>query len=289
MVCIVLVIIIWGLRSIVSRNDQFISSDSINYYIDYVDNNSKENLQLNWKEVAAIDGLTNVDFKNINTKKIENICLSFYENAGEQFSIKSFDKVLDEEGFSDKEKKRAKTNLVKLNGVSLRTIRDGKNKEKDEFINELKNISIANYREHGILPSVTISQAILESNWGNSKLSSKYNNYFGIKASADWKGNSVSFSTGENYNDVIDANFRTYNSLKESVEDFGNFLSVNDRYTKNGLFDSRNYIEQTQALENAGYSTKKNEEGEAIYADLLIDLIRENNLMIIDTEAARSN
>ena len=40
---------------------------------------------------------------------------------------------------------------------------------------------------YGVLPSIILGQAILESNWGKSTLASKYNNLFGIKAYGDQK------------------------------------------------------------------------------------------------------
>lgn len=282
---ILLVTFFMGLKYIFTNNREFISSESINNYIDYVDGFSGWRKQLNWKEVAAIDGIKNIDYNNINKKKIEEICKWFYD---ENNNIKDFEKVLEEQDFTDKEKKRAEKNLKNLSEVSLRNIRGDSDKEKDKLIENMKEISIENYKKSGVLPSVTISQAILESNWGKSELSVKYNNYFGIKASAGWKGKIATFSTKENYNDTIKANFRAYDSLEESVNDLGNFLNVNSRYRKNGLFDGKNYIEQAQALEDAGYSTKKNSKGEAIYADLLIELIKDNNLMIIDSEAVKN-
>ena len=282
---ILLVTFFMGLKYIFTNNREFISSESINNYIEYVDSFSGWRKQLNWKEVAAIDGIKNIDFNNINKKKIEEICKWFYD---ENNNIKDFEKVLEEQDFTDKEKKRAEKNLKNLSEVSLRNIRGDSDKEKDKLIENMKEISIDNYKKSGVLPSVTISQAILESNWGKSELSAKYNNYFGIKASAGWKGKIATFSTKENYNDTIKANFRAYDSLEESVNDLGNFLNVNSRYRKNGLFDGKNYIEQAQALEDAGYSTKKNSKGEAIYADLLIELIKDNNLMIIDSEAVKN-
>lgn len=282
---ILLVTFFMGLKYILINKKEFISSESINNYIEYVDSFSGWRKQLNWKEVAAIDGIKNIDFNNINKKKIEEICKWFYD---ENNNIKDFEKVLEGQGFTDKEKKQAEKNLKNLSEVSLRNIRGDSDKEKDKLIENMKEISIENYKKSGVLPSVTISQAILESNWGKSELSAKYNNYFGIKASAGWKGKIATFSTKENYNDTIKANFRAYDSLEESVNDLGNFLNVNSRYRKNGLFDGKNYIEQAQALEDAGYSTKKNSKGEAIYADLLIELIKDNNLMIIDSEAVKN-
>lgn len=282
---ILLVTFFMGLKYIFSSKKEFISSESINNYIEYVDSFSGWRKQLNWKEVAAIDGIKNIDFNNINKKKIEEICKWFYD---ENNNIKDFEKVIEGQSFTDKERKKAEKNLKKLSEVSLRNIRGDSYKEKDKLIENMKKISIDNYKKSGVLPSVTISQAILESNWGKSELSAKYNNYFGIKASVGWNGKIATFSTKENYNDTIKANFRAYDSLEESVNDFGNFLNVNGRYRKHGLFDGKNYIEQAQALEDAGYSTKKNSKGEAIYADLLIELIKDNNLMIIDNEAVKN-
>lgn len=282
---ILLVTFFMGLKYIFSSKKEFISSESINNYIEYVDSFSGWRKQLNWKEVAAIDGIKNIDFSNINKKKIEEICKWFYDDDN---NIKDFEKVLEGQNFTDKEKNKAEKNLKNLSKVSLRNIRGDSDKEKDKLIENMKSISIDNYKKSGVLPSVTISQAILESNWGKSELSAKYNNYFGIKASAGWNGKIATFSTKENYNDTIKANFRAYDSLEESVNDLGNFLNVNSRYRKHGLFDGKNYIEQAQALEDAGYSTKKNSKGEAIYADLLIELIKDNNLMIIDSEAVKN-
>ena len=282
---ILLVTFFMGLKYIFSSKKEFISSESINNYIEYVDSFSGWRKQLNWKEVAAIDGIKNIDFNNINKKKIEEICKWFYD---EDNNIKDFEKVIEGQNFTDKERKKAEKNLKNLSEVSLRNIRGDSDKEKDKLIENMKSISIDNYKKSGVLPSVTISQAILESNWGKSELSAKYNNYFGIKASAGWNGKIATFSTKENYNDTIKANFRAYDSLEESVNDLGNFLNVNSRYRKHGLFDGKNYIEQAQALEDAGYSTKKNSKGEAIYADLLIELIKDNNLMIIDNEAVKN-
>ena len=282
---ILLVTFFIGLKYILTNKKEFISSESINNYIEYVDSFSGWRKQLNWKEVAAIDGIKNIDFNNINKKKIEEICKWFYD---EDNNIKDFENVIEGQNFTDKERKKAEKNLKNLSEVSLRNIRGDSDKEKDKLIENMKSISIDNYKKSGVLPSVTISQAILESNWGKSELSAKYNNYFGIKASAGWNGKIATFSTKENYNDTIKANFRAYDSLEESVNDLGNFLNVNSRYRKHGLFDGKNYIEQAQALEDAGYSTKKNSKGEAIYADLLIELIKDNNLMIIDSEAVKN-
>jgi len=49
---------------------------------------------------------------------------------------------------------------------------------KKEFIEKIKPLSIKAYQEFGILPSLIIAQAILESNWGKS---APENMLFGMK------------------------------------------------------------------------------------------------------------
>ena len=154
--------------------------------------------------------------------------------------------------------------------------------EKIDFIESISDGAISNYNKYGILPSITMAQAILESGWGNSELAVTHNNLFGIKADSRWNGAIATIVTSENYNDSTIANFRKYDSINESIEDHGKFLYENSRYAEYGLFDGKNYKEQAQALENTGYSTVKNENGEPIYADKLIALIEKYNLMQYD-------
>lgn len=155
-------------------------------------------------------------------------------------------------------------------------------KKKIEFIKDVKKEAERSYKEYGVLPSITIAQAILESGWGQSELTKNSNNLFGIKADDRWKGESVEVMTSENYSDKVIARFRKYDSLNGSIKDHAKFLKENQRYTEHGLFKGKDYKSQAQALEDAGYSTKKNEKGEAIYADMLIDLIERYNLNLID-------
>ena len=64
-------------------------------------------------------------------------------------------------------------------------------------------------------------------------------------------------------------------------------MTENKRYEESGLFKATHYTTQAQALEDAGYATKKNEDGELIYAEKLINIIKNYNLMLYDTKAER--
>jgi flagellum-specific peptidoglycan hydrolase FlgJ len=66
----------------------------------------------------------------------------------------------------------------------------------NEFIEKIGNLATEDMKKTGILASLTIAQAILESNWGRSSLAqAPNNNLFGIKGS--YNGQSCVFPTSE--------------------------------------------------------------------------------------------
>ena len=54
----------------------------------------------------------------------------------------------------------------------------------DGYIAKAAKAAKASKKAYGVPRAVTIAQSILESGWGRSQLTTKYNNYFGIKCSA---------------------------------------------------------------------------------------------------------
>lgn len=148
------------------------------------------------------------------------------------------------------------------------------------FINSIKDGAVASMKKHGVLASITISQAILESGWGRSQLSSKYHNLFGIKADSSWRGSRVNMQTGEyrNGSHVMENwGFRVYSSYAESIEDHALFLVNNPRYSKSGFFSAKSYIGQADALVKAGYATDPN------YSLQLVQLIKQYSLNNFDS------
>ncbi len=130
---------------------------------------------------------------------------------------------------------------------------------KEEFISRLLPHAKELQEGYGVLPSIVIGQAILESNWGNSQLSKEYNNLFGIKAYGDQ--NKVTLDTQEFVNEqwiTIKGDFRVYNSWEESMDDH-TMLFVNgvdwspEKYEK--VLTAPNYEVAADALQEAGYAT----------------------------------
>jgi stage II sporulation protein P len=148
------------------------------------------------------------------------------------------------------------------------------NISQKEFIDTVAPGAIDGDKKYNIFASVTIAQAILESNWGHSGLTRKANNLFGIKA-FNWTGQSVTMNTNENYGGInvsISSAFRAYSSPAESVEDHAKFLIENSTYKQHGVFNAKTYEQQAEALKSSGYATDPN------YPALLVTLIREYNL-----------
>lgn len=148
--------------------------------------------------------------------------------------------------------------------------------EQEAFILSIKDEAIKSYKNYGVLPSLTISQAILESSWGNSKLSLSSNNLFGIKAYDDWTGSVIKIPTKEYINGsyvYINANFKAYSSVSESILDHSKLLS-NDNYSS--VISATNYHDACYAIYKCGYATAPN------YSKMLIKIIESYNLSKYD-------
>lgn len=148
----------------------------------------------------------------------------------------------------------------------------------DNFIISISDDIVKTCNENNLLPSPTIAQAILESNWGQSELAVNAKALFGIKADSRWNGAIYKKKTQEyvngSYVDVV-ADFRAYDSWKDSITDHTKFLIENKRYSN--LVGVRDYKEYCKLIKEDGYATSPN------YTDTLIKFIDSYNLTKYDT------
>ena len=162
--------------------------------------------------------------------------------------------------------------------VDLNSLHFSNNAHSQQFIQSVAQGAIDGWNQYRVLPSVTVAQAILESGWGRSSLSTSAHNLFGIKGS--YNGHSVVMRTREVYGGrsvYVNANFRAYANNSESVTDHGRFLNVNSRYRN--LLGDTNYVSVANKLRQDGYATDPS------YANALINLIRTYNLTQLDSVA----
>ena len=141
---------------------------------------------------------------------------------------------------------------------------------REDYIDKYKDIAMANMQEFKIPASITLAQAVLESNNGNSDLASRSNNHFGIKCHSDWTGKKTYHD-----DDKKGECFRVYNKVEDSYADHSEFLQKT-RYAKCFELDIMDYKSWAKELKNAGYATNPK------YPALLIKIIEDNELYKYD-------
>ena len=147
-----------------------------------------------------------------------------------------------------------------------------------DFIAELAPSAQASMLASKIPASITIAQAAVESSWGESELTAKANNLFGIKADPSWTGPSFQIMTGEyvdGHEVMVPASFRAYKSWQGSINDHADFLLTNPRYQP--CFATSTARDFAKALQDCGYSTNPD------YANLLMEIINFHDLTSYDT------
>ena len=162
--------------------------------------------------------------------------------------------------------------------TDLSALHFSNNASQQAFIQSVAPGAIQGWNEYKVLPSITVAQAIVESGWGRSALSTQAHNLFGIKGS--YNGNSVVMRTREVYGGrsvYVNANFRSYANNSESVTDHGRFLNVNSRYRN--LLGDTNYASVANKLRQDGYATDPS------YASTLIRFVQTYNLNQLDAVA----
>ena len=128
-------------------------------------------------------------------------------------------------------------------------------------------------------PSAIIAQACLESNYGASKLSSLYYNYFGLKCGSSWKGKSVNMKTNEEYSvgtlTAIRDNFRVYDGMADGIDGYFDFIHTNRYANLLQATSSKDYLERIKA---DGYATS------STYVSSVYAIVTQYNLQKYDEQ-----
>lgn len=148
-----------------------------------------------------------------------------------------------------------------------------------DFIDKLAPIATEDMRRYGVPASLTLAQAILESNWGKSGLTQQANNLFGIKGTGP--AGSVTMQTTEYRGQTpyrTNAQFRKYNNWQESVADHTKLI-LNGTKDKPNRYHGVLWADyKTAATEiwKGGYATDPN------YPNKLIAVIEQHSLYQYD-------
>jgi hypothetical protein len=152
--------------------------------------------------------------------------------------------------------------------------------QQQAFLDATARAARAAAMQTGVPASVTVAQAILESDWGRSLLAQNANNYFGIKAIGQigtagvvWMPTDEYNAAGELYQTI--SAFRAYTSLTDSMADHGSLLQTSSRYAA-AMRAANNPRQFAALLYDAGYST------DPAYADKLVLLMDRYDLYRLD-------
>ncbi len=118
------------------------------------------------------------------------------------------------------------------------------------YIEQFKAIAMKEMKRTGVPASITLAQAIVESNSGESNLAKKYNNHFGIKCKSDWTG-----AKAYQDDDSKQECFRAYEAAELSFKDHSNFLKNRPNYVDLFLLDPVDDTAWAYGLKKAGYAT----------------------------------
>jgi len=149
----------------------------------------------------------------------------------------------------------------------------------DRFMAVVGEAAQASQQSTGVPASVTVAQAILESDWGKSGLATRAFNLFGIKSKGRLgPAGEIKMNTWEVFGGTsvtVNDGFRAYHDVFESVEDHGLFLRENARYAS--AFRTGDAKEFARRIHAAGYATDPG------YSDKLIRLMDKYDLYRFDT------
>jgi Mannosyl-glycoprotein endo-beta-N-acetylglucosaminidase len=148
------------------------------------------------------------------------------------------------------------------------------------YINKYSDIAQDESKRSGIPTSIILAQAILESEFGNSKLCERSNNHFGIKWKKASDGDFV-YSLDDDYDNDgnrIASKFRKYASAESSFKNHSDFLMTRSHYKPLFKYSRTNYKDWANGLRECGYSTEKT------YGPKLIEIIHRFNLDKFDVK-----
>ncbi|MBN3812377.1 flagellar assembly peptidoglycan hydrolase FlgJ [Paraburkholderia sp. Ac-20347] len=147
------------------------------------------------------------------------------------------------------------------NSALTPAVRGNGDDKVDAFVNKLATGAQQASATTGIPARFIVGQAALESGWGKREImkadGSTSHNVFGIKATKDWTGKTVTTMTTEYVHGKpqrVAEKFRAYDSYEEAMTDYASMLKNNPRYASviNGSHSAESFA---HGMQRAGYAT----------------------------------
>lgn len=142
------------------------------------------------------------------------------------------------------------------------------------YIDQYRDLAIVEMYRSGIPASITLAQALHESNYGTSELATVAKNHFGIKCKSSWVGDTYFYKDDDydNRGNLVNSCFRQYESEIDSYVDHSNFLMTRSNYSSLFYLEKTDYKGWAKGLKRSGYATDPD------YAKKLITKIKRYGL-----------
>ena len=259
--------IIWVLRKVALIIEKLIVLAKYQFYKHTAV--APSTVRLPWAKLLVVGALAFMAFKKD---------LSFSVGMGEVTKQVKYSNVATAEGVSLKEKKDEGSLFSIFSEKKKDAFADApgdnaKDRKIKAYVRRFKDVAIAEKEKYGIPASVKMAQAIVESNAGQSSLSTKNNNHFGIKCFSKTckKGHCSNFGD-DSHKDF----FRKYDSSWESWRAHSQMI-VSGRY-KSLLKYGDDYRQWAHGLKKLGYATAKH------YEQTLVEMIEKYHLDSLDDD-----
>jgi len=141
----------------------------------------------------------------------------------------------------------------------------------ENYIEMFKEDAVREMYLNKVPACITLAQGMLESNFGNSQLSRKANNHFGIKCHKEWGGDTYVMD-----DDSANECFRKYDNVLESYNDHSLFLASRSRYSSLFELNINDYKGWCYGLKRSGYATDPK------YPERLIAIIEKYKLQSLN-------
>lgn len=172
-----------------------------------------------------------------------------------------------------------KNNAASMHNVNFHLTNKHWTAAQTNFVNGIAADIVNVCNSNKLYASVAMAQAVLESGYGTSSLAQEAHNLFGIKADSTWKGATYTKSTKEVINGrtvTINASFRKYASIKDSIADYAKKLESRAQYANAFAPKSANYVASIKAIKAGGYATS------TTYVGSIINCINSNGFFKLD-------
>jgi len=141
------------------------------------------------------------------------------------------------------------------------------NSKTAAYIDQYKEIAINEMIRSGVPAAITLAQAVLESQSGESDLVKRSNNHFGIKCKPEWTGARTFHD-----DDAKGECFRVYDNPEASFKDHSDFLRTRAHYQFLFNLNPTDSEAWAKGLKKAGYATAPT------YPQKLIKIIKDYQL-----------